>query len=178
MLDILRRRRNASELNKLEVCFQQPFNDLVAVMEKHGRPRLQDTYRDGAAQNRKLAQGLSTVGAGDSPHNFSVTRLDGTVIPASFATHFLHDDAPLNPPNTWMARLAIEAHKLGLTTGLTWARNANGATAPGKPLRIAMEAAIAAEDYDRLVELLKQGNGFDPLHVEYRSWKQHIKETK
>lgn len=174
MLEILRKRRNANELGLLHPAFMLRFAAVVADLEALGlRPRLQETYRDLAAQKKKFKEGKSQL-SGAGPHTNVLLLGPGKSRPASFATHVLDDSAknPADPGNHWVAMLAVIAAKRNLQTGAVWSQSAGSPLAPGKPHRIALEAAIAGRDVALVEKLLNEARGFDILHVEVPGWRR------
>ncbi len=173
MIEFLRKRRNVSELGRIHPAFRDRFEALIADLEDlEHRPRFQDTWRTVADQRAKQRAGLSQITA-RGPHT-NVLRLGAREVPASLATHVLDDDAPLAPSVGWIARLAVLAHRHGLQTGCAWAQREDSDLAPGRPRRIAAEAAIAAEDEETLARILQEGEGvgFDTLHCEVIGWRR------
>jgi len=170
MKDADRIARNSAELALIHKLYRTPFAALVVNMTQVGRPRLQETYRSQLEQKEKFKAGLSSLSAG-GPHTHTFMAE-----PASLATHVLDDNNPLDPPDTWLVDLALAAKKVGLVTGLFWAkRNTDKYMAPGRPHRRALEAALAAGDRAELLRLVGKARGFDPLHVEHPNWSRIIK---
>ena len=165
MIELLRIKRNQDELRKVHEFYRSRFLVLLQNLESVGhRPRLQDTFRSNADQLKKFNAGLSQL-RGGGPHTYEINGR-----PYSLATHFLDDDFPTSPTTAWITTLAIEAHKVGLQTGCAWAQRGDSVLAPGKPHRVALDAAIAAGDYLQTKRLLLVATGFDPLHVEVPDW--------
>lgn len=171
MKDVDRIARNSAELGLIHPLYRTPFAALVVNMTQIGRPRLQETWRSPVLQAQKFKDGLSSLSNG-GPH----THVLGAAH-ASLATHVLDDDNPLAPSNEWMVDLALAARKVGLVTGLFWAkRNTDKYMAPGRPHRRALEAALVAGDRAELLRLVGIARGFDPLHVEHPNWVQIIRK--
>jgi hypothetical protein len=164
MNEAARKARNRAELELTHPDWHPKFKELVEAMERHGRPRLQDTWRSNASQLKKFKSGMSQVRSG-GPHTYTANW------PTSLAIHVLDDDNPLAPGSEWIAHLAIEAHKLGLQTGCAWSKSARSLVAPGMPHRLAIEHAVRTHDLEALVGLLDRVRGFDPLHVEVPGWR-------
>jgi hypothetical protein len=174
MIELLRKRRNTNELGLLHPAFMLQFAGVVRDLEAAGfRPRLQETYRNPVEQEKKFREGKSQIRSA-GPHTNVILMGPGKTRPASFATHVLDDSAknPADPGNLWVARLAILAGKYRLASGCVWSQTASSPLAPGKPHRIALEAAIAAGDEALTKKLLDEARGFDILHIEVRGWKR------
>lgn len=174
MLEILRRRRNSQEFAKIHPAFVLQFMAVIRDLEARGlRPRLQETWRDLAAQAKKFAAGLSEI-KGTGPHTNVLLLGPGKSRPASLATHILDDDAknPADPGNEWIAALAVLGARHGLVTGATWAQSKASVLAPGKTHRTLLEAAIVAGHEPLVKKLLDEARGFDPLHLEVRNWRR------
>ncbi len=174
MIEILRRRRNESELERIHPVVRNRFANVIQELERYGhRPRLQETFRSNKEQFNKFKKGLSQI-SGGGPHTNVLVQ--GNVLrPASLATHVLDDDAPLNPSVAWVANLAAIAHRYGLTTGVAWAQSDDSDLAPDQPRRLLLESAIVAEDVAKIVEILTDNPkrwGFDPLHLEVLGWRR------
>ncbi len=167
MIELLRKKRNRDELAKIHPAFRDRFEDVLASLEADGdRPRLQETFRSAAEQAKKLAEGKSLVKI--SAH---MNTIQGR--PASMATHFLNDNAPLADDPHWYALVAVVGAKFHLQSGVVWAARADSPLSPGKPHRIALEAAIAAQDVILTEKLLRQARGFDPVHLEVPGWRRY-----
>jgi len=163
MLEILRQRRNANELSKLHPFVRGRYVELLSRLEKAGwRPRLQDTARSIAQQEKYYAQGLSRIRI-SGPHT---NTLNGKS--ASLASHFLDDDRPLSANNLYFAKLAIEARKCGLHSGILFGLSDTSAE---RDHRAKMEQALAGGMLKVLEILIGKDRGFDPLHVEPPEWK-------
>ena len=174
MIEILRKRRNTNELALIHPAFMLQFAAVIRDLEARGlRPRLQETFRSIAEQEKKFAAGLSEV-RGRGPHTNQLLLGPGKSRPASFATHVLDDSAksPADPGNAWIAALAVLAAKHRLQTGCTWAKSKDSVLVQGKPHRIALEAAIAARNEQLVKKLLDEARGFDPLHIEVPGWRR------
>jgi len=175
MIELLRQKRNRDELGKIHPAFVLEFAAVVRELETLGyRPRLQETYRDLAAQAKKFAEGKSEI-KGAGPHTNVILLGPGKSRPASLATHVLDDDAknPADPGNAWIAILAVTGARYGLQTGAVWAQSKASVLLPGKPHRIMLEAAIAGGDEPLVKKLLDEARGFDPLHLEIRGWRRY-----
>ena len=174
MIELLRQRRNKNELALLHPAFMLQFAAVVRDLEAQGyRPRLQETYRNPVEQEKKFREGKSQIRS-LGPHTNVILMGPGRSRPASFATHVLDDSAknPADPGNEWVARLAVVAARYRLASGCVWSQSPKSELAPGKPHRIALEAAIAAEDEELAKQLLDEARGFDILHIEVRGWKR------
>lgn len=172
MIEILRKRRNVRELDLCYLDFGLRLKDMLAELETgRWRPRLQETWRSNAEQERKWAQGLSTI-RGNGPHTYTIL---GGKYKASLASHVLDDTDPTgrdaNRAAEWFALLAVVARRHKLQTGLTWglARDLH---------REKMELAIDKGMVAVLKLLVLQRRGFDPLHVEHPDWKRIMGKAK
>ena len=143
-----RKRRNESRLEQLYPTFRARLEQVIVALEAEGiRPRIQDGWRSEENQRKAYESGKSKLLFGF--HN--VTSKAGA--PEALAVDLLDDDNPLNPPTTYLLKLAAASEMVGLTTGLRW----------GLPraLRDAIDNAIATKSWLEKVKL-----GWDPCHVE------------
>jgi hypothetical protein len=148
-----RQARNATALAECYPAFGARVAALIAALEAQGyRPRIQCAWRSPAEQLEMRRRGTSKVAYGF--HN--VTGADGQK--ASLAVDLLDDAEPLAPSMRYCVVLAIEAARVGCTTGLLW----------GLPRAIArgLEAALEAGDVEAAAAFTKRG--WDPCHVEPR----------
>ena len=143
-----RKKRNDDRLTELFPTFGARLRKVIGALEKGGiRPRIQDAWRSPADQKKAFDSGHSKLLFGF--HN--VTAPDGT--PEGLAVDLLDDDSPLSPGNAYLLRLAAEAEKAGLMTGVRWG-------VPNK-LIVAIDQAIADKDWNANVKI-----GWDPTHVQ------------
>jgi hypothetical protein len=143
-----RRQRNEEKLAELYPTFRTRIAALIADLEDQGiRPRIQDAWRSPEAQLAAFQSGHSKLKYGF--HN--VTGPDGVM--ESLAVDLLDDDHPLAPLPAYLLHVAAAAEAHGLTTGIRWGLP--------KPLAIAIDAALASQDWQAPVKV-----GWDPTHVQ------------
>jgi hypothetical protein len=148
MTESKRKQRNAERLLELFPTFRARIANVISELEAEGiRPRIQDAYRSPSDQLIAFNTGHSKLKFGF--HN--VTGPNGEK--ESLAVDMLDDDNPLNISRRYLLKLAHASEKNGLTTGIRWGL-------PNK-LRLAIDATLAAQDWDALVK-----TGWDPTHVE------------
>ena len=148
MNEAARKARNDQRLKELFPTFRARLERVIAELEGNGlRPRIQDGWRSPADQLKAFNNGNSKLRFGF--HN--VTSSSGSA--ESLAVDMLDDDSPLASRKPYLLQLAAAAEKAGLATGIRWG--------VPKSLRGAIDAAIAAKDWDANVKI-----GWDPTHVE------------
>jgi hypothetical protein len=148
MTETARLARNTQRQTELFPAFATRLRAVIADMEARGhRPRIQDAWRSPEDQRKAFEAGHSKLLFGF--HN--VTAADGS--PESLAVDLLDDDHPTTSGRPYLLKLAAAAEREHLVTGIRWGLPA--------ALRLAIDAAIAAEDWDAPVKL-----GWDPTHVE------------
>jgi hypothetical protein len=143
-----RRARNAARLEQLHPAFARRIRAVIGDLEASGlRPRIQDAWRDPAAQLRAYERGLSRLKFGF--HN--LTGPDGR--PEALAADILDDDHPAHEGAAYLLQLAAAAESHDCVTGVRWGL-------PSK-LRAAVDAAIASHDWQTEIKI-----GWDPCHVQ------------
>jgi hypothetical protein len=148
MNETARQERNSQRLGELYPAFRNRVRRLIADLETQGlRPRIQDAWRSPEDQLEAFNSGHSKLKYGF--HN--VTSEDGRK--EALAVDLLDDNNPLNPPRSYLLRLAAAAEARELTTGIRWGLPSH--------LAAAIDAAIHAEDWQAPVKV-----GWDPAHVE------------
>ena len=148
MNETARRQRNTQKLVELYPAFRVRVAAVIQELEGKGiRPRIQDAWRSPADQLIAFNSGHSKLKYGF--HN--VTGNGGAK--ESLAVDLLDDDAPLCPSPGYLLQVAAAAQARGLSTGIRWGLP--------KALATAIDAAIAAKDWQRPVKV-----GWDPTHIE------------
>ena len=143
-----RRARNAARLDQLHPAFARRVRAIIDGLESEGlRPRIQDAWRDPAAQLRAYQRGRSRLRFGF--HN--LTGLDGE--PESLAADILDDDHPAREGVSYLLRLAAAAEAHQCTTGIRWGLPAR--------LRAGIDEAIASRSWEAALKI-----GWDPCHVQ------------
>ncbi|MBI5831464.1 MAG: hypothetical protein HZB16_04030 [Armatimonadetes bacterium] len=143
-----RTQRNADRLSELAGPFAAQIASIIAGLERDGyRPRIQEAYRSPEDQMRQRLTGRSKLSYGF--HN--VRSADGH--PQAWAVDLLDDDNPLHTPLPYALRLAYEARRRGLRTGVLWGLSARQ--------RALVNDAIDAQDWRREVRI-----GWDECHIE------------
>ncbi len=140
--------RNTERLDECFPTFAERLKRVIARLDKSGiRPRIQDAWRSPQDQLAAFNSGHSKLKFGF--HN--VTGAGGQK--EALAVDLLDDDAPLEPPTSYILQLAAAASAEGLTTGVLWGLL--------KKLRDGAEAALANKDFKAKVKV-----GWDHCHAE------------